>query len=191
MDSTQQKEATSHSGEPSSSTSPAASLETKVLRSSARVKAAKQKEKAKDRVPVEHQPLSPSPPSKRTRESTNAKGKGREVADEPSRAGKRCVHAFGICLESVLNIVPHLRARRSTYPVSPTLTINEPAKDTKGKKRAAPEDNSDDEAVNSISAPVKRTRTISSYSLRSRDTTTPNEMPKKSRYHSLYLLRLL
>ena len=46
MDSTQQKEATSHLAEPSNST---ANVETKVLRSSARVKAAKEKEKEKEK----------------------------------------------------------------------------------------------------------------------------------------------
>ncbi|KAJ3552880.1 hypothetical protein NM688_g3918 [Phlebia brevispora] len=158
MDSTQQKEATSHSGE-SSSSSPA-SLETKVLRSSARVKAAKQKEKEKERVPTDQQSSSSSS-SKRSRESTSSKGKGKEVAEESSRAGKR--------------------ARRTTYSVSAPLTINEPTKDLKGKKRAVPEDNSEEETITSISAPVKRTRTTNSYSLRSRDTTTPNDMPKKPR----------
>lgn len=87
MDTTQQKEATPQSGESSKSISPAASLETKVLRSSARVKAAKQKEKEKDCVSAEQQPSASS--SKRTRESTIAKGKGKEVAEESSRAGKR------------------------------------------------------------------------------------------------------
>ncbi|EKM50678.1 uncharacterized protein PHACADRAFT_264072 [Phanerochaete carnosa HHB-10118-sp] len=158
MDSTQQKEATSHPGEPSSST-PTISLETKALRSSARVKAAKEKERERAEQP---QPPSSSP-SKRTREIT-LKGKGKEVSDDTPRISKR--------------------ARRSTFPAAPPLTINEPVKDAKGKKRAAPDENSDEEAVTSVSAPVKRTRpSTTTYSLRSRtEAVAPQtDMPKKIR----------
>ncbi|GJE98055.1 Ubiquitin fusion degradation protein [Phanerochaete sordida] len=158
MDSIQQKEATSHSGEPSSSTPPT-SLETKALRSSARVKAAKEKERER----AEQPPSSSSSSSKRIRE-TAAKGKGKEVSDDTPRISKR--------------------ARRSTFPTAPPLTINEPPKDAKGKKRAAPDENSEEEAVTSVSAPVKRTRpSTSSYSLRSRTdaAATPTDMPKKTR----------
>ncbi|KAI0091468.1 hypothetical protein BDY19DRAFT_983799 [Irpex rosettiformis] len=133
-----------------------------VLRSSARVKAAKEKEKEKERVSAEQQPSASSSSSKRSREAATAKGKGKEV-DEPTRATKR--------------------ARRTTYPIAAPLTINEPAKDLKGKKRAAPGSTSeDDTTVASASAPVKRTRTTSNYSLRSRtEATQSTDMPKKTR----------
>ena len=71
-----------------------------------------------------------------------------------------------------------LSTRRSTLPsTSAPLTINEPVRDPKGKKRAAPDPSFDEESV-----PVKRPRT--SYSLRSRPDSTstqPVEMPKKTR----------
>ena len=181
MDSTHNKEATSHSGDPSISTPSAATVETKTLRSSARVKAARQKEKERERASADHPGSSSSSSSRRTRETTNSKGKGKEVADEPSRPGKRYVHASGCCLKPACNVVPPPRARRSAYPATAPLIINEPPKDAKGKKRARSEDNSDSEAAASVSAPVKRTRTTSTYSLRSRDTATTSEMPKKPR----------
>lgn len=86
MDSTHQN----HPGEPSSST---ASTETKVLRSSARVKAAKEKERERERTTIEQPQSSTSTASKRAREPTTTKGKGKEVAVD-SRATKRCAHAF-------------------------------------------------------------------------------------------------
>ena len=100
MDSTQQKEATSHLAEPSNST---ANVETKVLRSSARVKAAKEKEKEKERASAEQQPsASSSSSSKRSRETATAKGKGKEV-DEAARATKRCV-----CSRQLISAQPSL-----------------------------------------------------------------------------------
>ena len=182
MDSTQQNVATTHSGEPSSSTS-TTSLETKVLRSSARVKAAKEKERERAE---QTQPSSSSGP-RRTREIATPKGKGKEVADEAPRTSKRCArHAVRTC--PLLTQPPNVRTRRSTLPTSTPLTINEPAKDAKGKKRAVPDENSEEEpgAATSASAPVKRTRTNTTYSLRSRtDTnTTPTNMPKKTRSDS-------
>ena len=74
MDSTSQQEATSHPTEPSSST---ANLETKVLRSSARVKAAKEKEKG--RALADQQLSASTSSSKRSRDSATSKGKGKEV----------------------------------------------------------------------------------------------------------------
>jgi E3 ubiquitin-protein ligase TRIP12 len=79
------------------------------------------------------------------------------------------------------------RARRATFPSASTssLTINEPTKDLKGKKRAEPEADSEEEGANlALSSSSKRTRTAS-YSLRSR--TGPSSsisapMPKKSKY---------
>ena len=180
MDSTHEKAATSHPGEPSTTTSPPAHLETKALRSSARVKAAKQKERQKERPSAEQHPATSSAPAKRPREPANAKGKGKET-DEPSRPGKRCVHAS--CYNwACLTACSNARARRAPHhPISAPLTINEPAKDPKGKKRAVPDEPSDGEGGTSISAPAKRTRTTSTYSLRSRDTATTPDMPKKTR----------
>lgn len=75
-----------------------------------------------------------------------------------------------------------IRARRTTLPIAAPLTINEPPKDTKGKKRAAPGASEDEATATSASAPVKRTRPSSAYSLRPRiEVTTSTEMPKKTR----------
>ncbi|KAJ7587961.1 ubiquitin-protein ligase [Mycena floridula] len=61
---------------------------------------------------------------------------------------------------------------RSTRRTRKSLTIDEPIKDPKGKKRAAPEPSSDEEQGPSVKRPKK------SYSLRSQSS---SEMPKKSR----------
>ncbi|KAH9975693.1 hypothetical protein BGW80DRAFT_1123748, partial [Lactifluus volemus] len=56
---------------------------------------------------------------------------------------------------------PSHRARRTTYPVtSSALTINEPTRDTKGKKRAAPETLSEDNnlSASASAGPSKRPR---------------------------------
>ncbi|GBE89625.1 hypothetical protein SCP_1602880 [Sparassis crispa] len=150
---------TSHPEEHSTSGS-GSSVETKVLRSSARVKAAKQKEREKERITAEQQPSS-SPSSKRGRET--GKGKAKEVvSDESSRASKR--------------------ARRATYPPNTALTINEPPKDAKGKKRAVPEPQSEEDESTAAAASSKRLRTsTSAYSLRSRVDVHPSNMTKKPR----------
>ena len=73
------------------------------------------------------------------------------------------------------------RSRRAIFPNSAALTINEPVRDLKGKKRALPENNSEEEEL-PASTSTKRPRTASAYSLRSRtDTTTTQalEMPRK------------
>jgi E3 ubiquitin-protein ligase TRIP12 len=73
-------------------------------------------------------------------------------------------------------------ARRTTYPITEPLTIEEPPKDIKGKKRAAPGTSEDEATAASASAPVKRTRITLAYSLRSRtEAATSTEMPKKTR----------
>ncbi|KAE9398555.1 hypothetical protein BT96DRAFT_957548 [Gymnopus androsaceus JB14] len=125
----------------------------------ARVKAAKQKqEKEQDKRDLSaEQPSSsalPAEPSrgtrasnKRIRESASGKGKAKEFSTEEP-------------------------PRRSGLVTNPPLTINEPVKDTKGKKRAAPEPSSEED----ISGPSsKRART--SYSLRFQTDT----MPRKTR----------
>lgn len=180
-----QQEATSSS---SASTAPQDSLptESKALRSSARVKAAKQKSKSKGKGKerevndIDQQPsASSSAPStettattaatrsrattgsakqKRSREAAIGKGKGKEISEElPSRSVKRI--------------------RRNTSATTAPLSINEPVKDHKGKKRAAPDLDDEDNAGPSS----KRSRTTA-YSLRS-NTSSPQvlEMPKKTR----------
>ncbi|TFY68826.1 hypothetical protein EVJ58_g785 [Rhodofomes roseus] len=150
---------TSHPEEPSTLV-PGSSTDAKVLRSSARVKAAKQKEK--ERTSADQATSSSSVPAKRAREATSAKGKGKESSDDASRASKR--------------------ARRATYPVSSALSINEPSTDTKGKKRAQPNSSEGEENLASSSTTTKRTRTTSAYSLRSRsEAQIATEMTKKTR----------
>lgn len=68
------------------------------------------------------------------------------------------------------------RPRRSSQPTATSLTINEPVRDLKGKKRAAPEPNSEEE---NTGPSAKRPRT-SQYSLRSTTAATQaTSMPKK------------
>ena len=81
-----------------------------------------------------------------------------------------------VSLVTTLDSCGH-RARRATYPSPASLTIQEPVKDVKGKKRAAPEPSSDDD-TQAASSSNKRTRI---YPLRSR-VEPQTEMPKKSRY---------
>ncbi|KAI9062557.1 hypothetical protein FKP32DRAFT_1593207 [Trametes sanguinea] len=164
MDSTQSQAATSTSSPYPAHTEEqpqATASESKVLRTSARVKAAKQKEKQKERSSAESQQPSSSS-SKRVRDTSSHKGKGKEVADE-SRASKR--------------------ARRSTFPTTSALTINEPTKDSKGKKRAAPEDHSEDDSTAAATSALKKPRRpTSAYSLRPRaDNQTPADMTRKTR----------
>ncbi|OCH91486.1 hypothetical protein OBBRIDRAFT_775037 [Obba rivulosa] len=167
MDSTHQPGATSSNAviappqEESSTAASASPLETKVLRSSARVKAAKQKGKEKERAPAEQQASSSSSTSKRSRDTAATKGKGKEVSDESSRGSKR--------------------ARRITHPTSASA-VHEPSKDGKGKKRTVPEGHSEEETLAATSAPSKRTRTSGAYSLRPRtETQSASEMTRKTR----------
>ncbi|RDB23948.1 Ubiquitin fusion degradation protein 4 [Hypsizygus marmoreus] len=164
------------------SSSSAASEESKALRSSARVKAAKQKSKAKTKGKAKEldsttsEQLSSSSAAlpadtvvprttratlkaKRSREPITGKGKSTEVSDEPIlRTSKR--------------------TRRGTSSASAPLTINEPVPDPKGKKRAAPEPTSDEEDTAASSS--KRPRI--SYSLRSSTQSTQfSQMPRKTR----------
>ncbi|KAG6869212.1 hypothetical protein C0993_009075 [Termitomyces sp. T159_Od127] len=158
----------------------ALSTDSKTLRSSARVKAAKlkskQKSNDKDRDSAVQQSQLPSSSSavsltdtvvsrttratttksKRSRESIPAKGKGK-ANDLPEETVPRITR----------------RTRRGTSSTSTPLTINEPISDPKGKKRAAPEPASEEENINGTS---KRQRTT--YSLRSNIQTN---MPRKTR----------
>jgi E3 ubiquitin-protein ligase TRIP12 len=129
------------------------------VRSSARVKAAKQKAKDKD--------------DDRTKNKRTAKPKTKESKESTdTRPAKRYVVLVVVYLSSNLLC----SARRA----QPALTINEPVRDPKGKKRAAPEPSSDDEQ--SAGPSTKRARTTS-YSLRSstlKGADTP-DMPRKTR----------
>ncbi|KAG6902593.1 hypothetical protein C0995_014600 [Termitomyces sp. Mi166 len=152
--------------------------DSKTLRSSARVKAAKlkskQKSNDKDRDSTVQQLPSSSAASltdtvvsrttrattlksKRSRETISAKGKAK-ANDLPEEATPRTTR----------------RTRRGASSASAPLIINEPVSDPKGKKRAAPEPASDEE---NTTGPSKRQRTTS-YSLRSNTQTT---MPRKTR----------
>ena len=186
MDYTQQPEATSSCSpstphlEESSTSVPGSSTDAKVWSSSARVKAAKQKEKEKERSSAD-QATSSSVPAKRTREATSAKGKGKEVSDEASRASKRSVCT---AISRRQELTDRCRARRATYPASSALTINEPSSDAKGKKRAQAHSS---EEENPSSSTTKRTRTVSAYSLRSRpEAQNTTEMTKKTRYETVH-----
>ncbi|KAF7308316.1 Ubiquitin-protein ligase [Mycena chlorophos] len=122
------------------------------LRTSARVKAAKQK------ANTDSIPSSSAIPSTRSQPNRSAKSKAKEPAESASATR------------------PAKRARRS---VASALTINEPVRDPKGKKRAAPEPSTSDEEAPGPS--TKRTRTTS-YSLRSSAKETGStSMPRKSR----------
>lgn len=175
--------------------------ELRPTRSSARVKAAKQKEKERDQTrdkdsdsaeqPVllpEHPRTSKSTPSKfkRPREVSTGKGKAKDLNDGSTRSSKRFVCSAAIYYFPLMFAFYHgSRARRVTLPSSSTstLTINEPTKDTKGKKRAAPEADSEEEVQNTTLSSTKRTR-IAPYSLRSRlDISAPSSpsMPKKTK----------
>ncbi|KAJ7066382.1 ubiquitin-protein ligase [Mycena amicta] len=115
------------------------------LRTSARVKAAKQK------AANESLPSSSALPTTRSRTKRSPKSKAKEPAETSSATR------------------PAKRPRRSVAAVQPPLTINEPVRDPKGKKRAAPEPTTSDEE-----APGPSTK-------RSRTTRSSTTMPRKSR----------
>lgn len=164
---------------PSTSAS-VSTVDSKPIRSSARVKAAKQKEKereqAKDRegdsaeqsvaVPSESTRETRSAAqakNKRPREGSSGNGKFKESSEETARVSRS-------------------RAHRATLPSAsaPPFAITEPTKDRKGKKRAAPEPDSEEEGPNATLS-SKRTRTTA-YSLRSRtdaSTSASAPMPRK------------
>ncbi|KAG7094023.1 hypothetical protein E1B28_007645 [Marasmius oreades] len=151
------------------------SSETKTLRSSARVKAAKQKSLDKEQtssgeaIPVEKQSsssgqhlpdssISRGTRAKRPREGVTGKGKAKETTEGTSRRKTR---------------------RNANTTSNPPLTIQELTKDPKGKKRAAPEPSSEED--NAASTSSKRSRTTS-YALRSQTSNNqPTDMPKKTR----------
>ncbi|KAF8623233.1 hypothetical protein AX15_006467 [Amanita polypyramis BW_CC] len=172
------------------SSTPSSLTESKNLRSSARVRAAKQNNKSKGKgkerdLSLSEQPssaiLSEPSTSRVTRSSSNSiratrskdstSGKPKPKEEASSRANKR--------------------ARRNPPAQSLGVTINEPSKDTKGKKRAAPEPSSGDEEITGSS--TKRPKT--SYALRSttvsiesstmnrktRTTATKGKSPAKSK----------
>ncbi|TCD69149.1 Ubiquitin fusion degradation protein 4 [Steccherinum ochraceum] len=139
---------------------------TEPISRNARVKAKQKEKESANAASSSSATATSSTTTKRAREITSAaKGKGKEVAADEltTRTSKR--------------------ARRTTYPISAGVTINEPVKDLKGKKRAAPESISDDDTTALTASSSKRTRTTSAYSLRSRTEaqTTVADMPKKSK----------
>jgi E3 ubiquitin-protein ligase TRIP12 len=153
----------------------------RTLRSSTRAKAPKHKDNIiPDQTSSESSSrhtrsnILPIPP-KRTRD-TKGKAKSQETSED-SRSKK---YPF-TPIPSPLSLTPLHRARRTTYP--PALTINEPTRDTKGKKRAAPEAPSDDLSASAPAASSKRPRSATTaYALRPRsDAIQSSEMPKKMR----------
>lgn len=189
--------------------STAASGEHKNLRTSARVKAAKQKSQAKgkgkelDSASTEELATSvvatgetsnsrntrtatSNIRSKRIRETISAKGKTKEGADEtPSRSSKRCVACDEPNRIAVADGFIFLSSSRRTVISSAPLTINEPAKDPKGKKRAAPEPSPEDDTAGPS---TKRPR--NSYSLRSSTISShSHDMPRKSM--CVYFIRII
>jgi E3 ubiquitin-protein ligase TRIP12 len=76
-----------------------------------------------------------------------------------------------------------ISTRKATQPPTPAaLIINEPTRDPKGKKRAAPESISEDESAAPSSK--KPRGSSSSYSLRSK----AQQMPKKARFVIIVIL---
>ncbi|PPQ99844.1 hypothetical protein CVT26_009341 [Gymnopilus dilepis] len=155
---------------------PTTSSESKPTRSSARVKAAKHKAQLsaqlKDTEAQDSEQVtgtsashiseslstrSNSAKASRSREGTSGKGKAKELPPQESstRSSKR-------------------QRRNPTSSTSP-LTINEPPRDSKGKKRALPETDEEEAGPS-----TKRPRT-SAYSLRS-TSSAQSQMPRKSRY---------
>jgi E3 ubiquitin-protein ligase TRIP12 len=164
---------------PSLQTNTSPSDSSRTLRSTTRARAAKQKVAQDTDIPDQttSAPAESSSrqtrsnyhpyPSKRTRD-TKGKGKSHEITEEQPipRTSKK--------------------GRRTTYPItSSSLTINEPTRDTKGKKRAAPEALPEELSASVLAGPYKRPRPApTAYALRSRsDTNQPSvsEMPKKLR----------
>ena len=165
MDSTQPQAATSSSSPlPAHTEDPSqpGSSEPKVLRTSARVKAAKQKEKHNQRTQQDPSQSAASSSSKRTRDN---KGKGREAADE-ARASNGMSRGMQFHVHSLFPVRCR-STRRATLSATSTLTINETSKDVKGPKRAAPEDHSDDDKTAATPSSAKKPhRATSAYSLR-------------------------
>jgi E3 ubiquitin-protein ligase TRIP12 len=110
----------------------------------------------------------------RSRDVISTKGKGKEVVQDPSRPPKRRVTRIYLYfdltdIDSIL-----LRTRRN-----PTvLTIDEPVKDLKGKKRAAPEPAEDESTSSSTKRPKTLVKPSSFHQL---------EMPRKTRLVLFFL----
>ncbi|KAI9429610.1 ubiquitin-protein ligase [Lactarius indigo] len=130
----------------------------------------------------------PSDSSRTLRSSTRAKAPKQKVAKdnnisdqttstpaESSSSRQTPRSTFHLRNDSPLMLTvdypfPLHRGRRTTYPVTaPPLTINEPTRDTKGKKRAAAEAPSEDLSASAPPGPSKRPRSATTaYALRSR-----------------------
>lgn len=169
----------------SASTSTNQQTESRNLRSSTRAKPANRKIKGKQPEDQDQTPLvTPQVPesssrstrsSQRTKRSADtalAKGKGKEV--EQTRASKRYAHGLSFMYSPNPSAYS---SRKPTNPPAAPLTISEPPKDLKGKKRAVPEPSTEDEDT---AGPSKRPRT--GYSLRSKSSATNlSVMPRKPR----------
>lgn len=178
---------------------PESTSETRITRSSARVRAAKQKaaqlsaqssqsapsnqeqEKASSSATIidsnntHGARIGPVPVKfNRSRNGSTAKGKGKEVLQESSHHSKRLVPVHSICL-CLASLIPSMlcSTRRNPLP----LPTDEPIQDPKGKKRAAPEPSEEESAGPS----TKRPKT-SGNSLRSITTASSQQgMTLKSR----------
>jgi E3 ubiquitin-protein ligase TRIP12 len=148
------------------------------VRSSARVKAAK--EKAKDKPDDYSEQSSSALPPARSKSRRNQKSKAKEPTDSSTtatRPAKRYASVSVAYNTLSLYLLYFFPSARRNAP-QPALTINEPVRDPKGKKRAAPEPNSDEEE--SAGPSTKRPRTTS-YSLRSSTLKDSSDMPRKTR----------
>jgi E3 ubiquitin-protein ligase TRIP12 len=169
-------DSSSHQHQEASSSTSEHHLPQTEVRSSARVKAAKQK--AKDKADDSEQSSSALPQA-RSKSKRAAKSKARESSDITTATATRPVKRYAASLLCLLRTHACLySARRNPPPAQPPLTINEPVRDPKGKKRAAPEPNSDEEE--SAGPSTKRPRTTS-YSLRSTTVKDSIDMPRKTR----------
>jgi E3 ubiquitin-protein ligase TRIP12 len=144
-------------------------------RSSARVRATKQSSTdttspSSSHVALKRRTRSSAPDPEPVPSTARDKGKAKEVISQPSRPAKRYVFLFFCSFSSGWCLISHLGRPRRSQP----LAINEPPHDPKGKKRAAPEPESDEEDPNS---PRKKQR----YALRSRKHETSPRMTRKTR----------
>ena len=172
--------------------------ESKSLRTSARVKASKQKFQAEgkgkefDIAGIEEfvsgetshsrntRSAAPTIKNRRSKDTTSVKGKGKEIVDETlPRSHKRCVCVVCDVLNRTLWLMKRLLSpsSRRTATTNTPLAINEPVKDQKGKKRAIPEFTPENDGAGPS---TKRPRT--SYSLRSSTISSQtHDMPRKTR----------
>ncbi|TFK74978.1 hypothetical protein BDN72DRAFT_886090 [Pluteus cervinus] len=145
------------------------------VRSSTRIKAAQQKSKTKAKG-KEREAIDPQPSTSTTPQETTTSRVTRSTSTRNRNPRDSSANKAGNESHELVNPRASKRPRRSAPVTSAALVINEPPRDLKGKKRAAPEPTSEEEA-----GPSKRLRTTS-YSLRSTTTATASQsMPRKSK----------